>query len=90
MAVSAAVVTVGTTPTLLTGSESDALLGSHIVVNNTSAVTVYIGGSAVTIATGFPVAAGVTTVRFELGPNEAMYGVVAAATAAVAAIRVGV
>lgn len=59
-------------------------------MNNTSAVTVFVGGPAVTITTGFPIAAGVVSVRLELGPGEALYGVVTAATAAVPVLRTGV
>lgn len=90
MAVSAAVVTVATTATALTSTEADSMIGSQIVVNNTSAVTVFLGGSGVTTATGYPLAAGIVSPRFELGPNEALFGVVTAATAAVSVLRTGV
>lgn len=89
MAVSSGQVTVGTTPTLLSAAETDSSAGEQIVVNNSGAVSVYLGGPTVSTATGYALAAGVVSPRLELGTGEALYAVVAAATSTLGVLRTG-
>lgn len=90
MAVSARVVTVATTATRLdTVSESDRSTSSFAFYNGSDA-TVYVGGSTVTTATGLPVPTLSWSPGFELEANEAMYGIVAAATKDVRVIETSV
>lgn len=90
MAVLAASVTVATTATLLTGTDSGGVTsGQSILVKvPTGGATVYLGSSAVTTTVGFPVAAG-EAYAFDLGANETLYGVVATGTQAVNVLRAG-
>jgi hypothetical protein len=91
MAVVAASVTVATTATLLSASsETDHASGQSVMVKvPTGGATVYIGGSGVTSAAGFPVAAGEAT-AFDLSPEDALYGITASGTQAVNVLRTGV
>lgn len=96
MAVSAAPVTVATTATLLSGTDSGyGGTGAHpdgmsvLVKVPTGGSTVYVGASDVTTATGYPVAAG-EAIAFDLGKNDALYGRVASGTQAVNVLRTGV
>lgn len=91
MAVSAVSVTVATTATQLSAaSETDRASGHSVLVKVPSGgATVYIGGSGVTTAAGYPVAAG-EAFSFDLSPGDDLYGVVAADTQAVNVLRTGV
>jgi hypothetical protein len=73
--------TVTTTASLLvTVANSDG----GLLVNNTSSVIVYLGGSGVTAAAGFPVAANSTVVVPTIaGVSLQLYAVAASTTAAV-------
>ena len=92
MAINHALVSVGTTATLLTvataGGGKD---GSTICIQNPSGgQAVYLGGAGVTVASyGFILAAG-TSISIELNQDEAVYGVVTATTQSVAVLRQGV
>lgn len=52
---------------------SGSNLNRSVVINNPSAQGVYLGGSAVTTATGFLLASG-ATVTLALGPADVVYG----------------
>lgn len=91
MAVIAASVTVATTATELSGSDSGGSTSGQTVLVKVPAggATVYVGGSGVTTADGFPIAAGESQ-KFDLAGGEQIYGIVAATTQAVNVIRTGV
>jgi hypothetical protein len=90
MAVKTAQITVGATPTALSGSETDKPLadGMSIAVKNASQFTLYVGGPDVTTTSGWPLGAGEKE-SYDLGPRDALYGVVASGTITVATLRVG-
>lgn len=70
-------VTVATTATLI---YTAPLAGnSRVLIRNPSAVSVYVGPSGVTTATGFEIAAG-DSLGINLSYGDTIYGVVAAAT----------
>lgn len=70
-------VTVGTSATLIYTAPI-ANMG-RVVVRNPSTVSVYVGPSGVTTATGFEIAAG-DALGINLALGDTLYGVVAAAT----------
>lgn len=76
MAVTAAQVSVGTTATLLSASDTDNISGQALVVKVTSAATapVFLGPANVTTTTGFEVAIG-GSISLDLGQGETLYGV---------------
>jgi hypothetical protein len=61
---------------------------SLIIYNNSSSVTIYIGGSNVTSASGFPVPAGTYSPPIDAGPKMIVYGRTAASTADVRVLEV--
>lgn len=76
-------VTVGTTATALNTQPVGRRRRRSIAIRNIGATTLYLGGSTVTTADGYPVDAG-NELTYDLMPTEQIYGVVAAAgTAAV-------
>ena len=90
MALEGARVSVGTTPTLLSGSPGDSTSGSRITVRNPSAtVAVDLGDSTVATGAGYELAAGAVA-TFTLDPEDPLYGVVVAATQSVHVLRTGV
>ena len=89
MAISSAQVSVTTSATLLSSTDTDGISGSSLSLVNQGSQTVYLGASGVTTATGFPLAAGASW-SADLAPGEALYGIVAATTATVGVIRTGV
>ncbi|MFF0183551.1 hypothetical protein [Streptomyces sp. NPDC005244] len=91
MAVVGAAVSVATTATLLSGADGDNVAGQSIYVTNAGANPIFLGGSGVTTATGYPVAAGASLPwAVALGVGEALYGIVAAATESAKVLRTGV
>jgi hypothetical protein len=90
MATKAAAVTVANTPTslIIASPQADSVSGADIAVRNTSAVTVFLGGAAVTTSTGFPLFAG-ESVSMSIG-EDAVYGIVVTSTAVVSVLMVGV
>jgi hypothetical protein len=78
MAVTAAQVSVGTTATLLSASDTDNISGQALVVKVPSAATapVFLGPANVTATTGFEVAIG-GSISLDLGQGESLYGVAA-------------
>lgn len=77
-------VTVATTATLIFTAP---LAGnSRVLIRNPTAVSVYVGGSGVTTATGFEIAAG-DSLGINLSYGDAIYGVVAASTQVVYTIQ---
>jgi len=92
MAIRHAIVSVGTSATLLTVAlEGGGKDGSTILVQNpTGGQAVFIGGSGVTTASyGYKLAID-STITIELNQDEALYAVVAATTQSVAVLRQGV
>ena len=89
MAVEAAAVSVTTTATLLSVTESDYVGGAAYAVTVPSGgSTVYLGGSGVTTGQGFPLTAG-NTVSMDLDKGEALYGIVGAGSQTVNVLRQG-
>lgn len=96
MAVNAASVTVATTVTQLTttdpgyggtGTHPD---GQSIVIKvPAGGQVVYLGGPAVTSASGYPLAAG-ESFTADLAPGDVLFGIVAATTQVVNVLRTGV
>jgi hypothetical protein len=84
MAVSA-VVTVGTTATLLTPTIDPALSDATVTLRNAGAAAVFIGGPGVTTANGYTLAVG-GIVQFYDDPSP-IWGIVAAATQNVEVLR---
>ena len=92
MAINHAIVSVGTTATLLTVAASGGGKdGSTILIQNPSGgQAVYIGGAGVTTSSyGFILAVN-SNMSIELNQDEAVYGVVASSTQSVAVLRQGV
>lgn len=79
MPVSSAVVSVGTAATALSTGGRDMTDIAAVAVYNAGANIIYLGGLNVTTATGLPLAVGATA-TFDLAFNDALYGIVAAAT----------
>lgn len=88
MAVSTAAVSAATSATALHAIDADL---SGIEVQNVGASTVYVGGSDVTTANGYPVAAGASWYPPQpLAAGERVYGIVASGTVEVRVLRLGV
>jgi hypothetical protein len=88
-------ITVDTTVggTLITRGQGDTgALGtsdfSATIKNTHATATVYLGGSGVTTATGYPLAAGDVIDLGDLGTDDAVYGIVTTSTAVVAVLEV--
>jgi hypothetical protein len=84
MPITSTVVTVGTSPTLLSDGGSGDL--HTVVVRNDSGVTLYIGGSTVAVASGLQVPTA-STFTLDLANADALFGVVAAATQPIQVLR---
>lgn len=69
-------VTVTTSPTLISRSGSE--LGP-VLIKNTGAAAVYLGGATVATTTGYELAAA-ETISLMLAADEALYGIVASGT----------
>lgn len=87
MAVKPRQVTVGTTATELTGTDTDTRTGHAILVRPAAAV--FVGGPGVTTADGYPLAAGVE-LALDLGTGERLFAVAASGTVSVSVLRTGV
>ena len=90
MALSHAIVSVGTTATLLSSSTAGRDGQTVLVQNPSGGATVYLGGTGVTTSSyGFILEGGVAF-AIDLQDNESLYGVVASSTQSVSVIRQGV
>lgn len=90
MAVVAASITVGTAATQLSSTTDDSAFGHGLLVKvPAGGQTVFLGGSGVTAAAGYPLAAG-ESFTADLTPGDALFAVVAATTQAVNVLRTGV
>lgn len=90
MAVQSTKITVTTTPTPLTTETTDSVAGYSVTfLVPAGGQTVYVGGSGVTAAQGFPITAG-TAMAFEMDTPEVAYAVVATGTQAVNCLWRGV
>lgn len=66
----------------------DSGLGSSIVLFNSGALSVFVGGSTVTAATGTPVGAGSWSPSLDLNPGDGLYGIVASGSSDVRVLEV--
>lgn len=89
MAVEGAQVSVGTTETELTGSQTDTIAGQSLVAINKGAASVFLGGTGVTTSTGFELAAG-ESVSLDVNQGEQLFGIVGSGTQDVHVLRIGV
>jgi hypothetical protein len=90
MAIQVRQVTVGTTATPLTGSDTDYKPGSSIIVQAPAGNTLWVGGPDVnTTNTGWVVSAG-TTFAIDIVGSDVLYGVIAAGTDTALVMRSGV
>lgn len=87
MSTSNASLSVATTATRLDDAVNTRAT-SGLLVTNTGASTVYLGGAAVTTTTGTPLAAG-GSASFDLRSGDVLYGVVAAGTNTVMTLQIG-
>ena len=76
MAISSGLVSVAVTATVLHSGDGD---GDAVNVINNGAAVVFVGGSGVTTAAGFPVAAG-ASLSLEVPAGKSVYGIVSAGT----------
>lgn len=91
MATRSSIITVTTTATRLApGSDTDNPGYRDLAIQNTSAVTIYLGGADVTTATGFPLVAGASLTLDDVQPGSLPHAIVATATATLALLEVGV
>lgn len=91
MAVASAQVTVSnaSATSIVTGADTDNIQGLSVAVRNAdAAITVYLGGSAVTSATGFALLAG-ATIAVDLQPAETLYGRAASGSPVVHVLKTG-
>jgi hypothetical protein len=89
MAVRSAAVTVGIAATLLNTGTDTGPSGSSVTVVNASAGDVFVGGPDVTTANGVRLAAG-GSLSADLTEGEHLHAIVAAGTADVRVLHVGV
>lgn len=91
MATAARAVTVTTTATRLDSDNDndDAQVGQAFCLYNNGAATVYIGGSGVTTAAGYPLAAG-EHMTFDVSNADLTFGIVASGTVEVRVLETGV
>lgn len=90
MATRSRVVTIGTTPTVIVGTDTDSnTTHRDLAIRNDSAVTVYLGGPDVTTSNGFPILAG-ESMAFDGLNITATPHAVAAEAVAVRVLEVGV
>lgn len=89
MAVASTQVPVGTAPVELSAPSADHVGGSSVAIQAPVAAVLYVGGPAVTAATGWPIAAG-QTLAMDLGTQDRLYGVLASGTGTAYVLRVGV
>jgi hypothetical protein len=83
MAVQASVVTVLTTPTLIASGLGCTLQDRRTVLLTGASAALFIGGTEVTTAAGFPMADAAAQIALELGPGDSVFGIVATGSATV-------
>lgn len=86
MAVVAAQVAVSTTATKLSADSDGG--GASLLVQAPNGATLYVGGSTVTSAAGFPIPAG-QTLSVDLPSFDELYGVLASGSGTASILRVG-
>ena len=79
MAIKSAVVSVTTSATQLNSADADGIAGESVVIANAGASSIFLGGSAVTAAAGFPLAAG-ATIALTLDGGENIFAITASGT----------
>ena len=75
MAIKTKSTAVSTTAVAITLADTDITAKGFATIKNSGASTVYIGGAAVTTATGFPLAPGAQLDFIELKNNETLYAI---------------
>lgn len=86
MAIDSAAVSVGTTATVVHTFASEI---ESIVVYNNGSATIFLGSSADTTSTGFPLAAG-ASLALKGSVGEVLYGIVASSTVEARVLRQGI
>jgi hypothetical protein len=76
MAITGSRVSVAVAATALSTADAD---GSTVLVKNAGSSSIFLGGAAVTIATGYELLAG-ESVAVQMAATETLYGIVAAST----------
>ena len=90
MAVQQAQVTVGTTATELSATQTDHTGGESLLITAPAAVTLYLGdGNVTSTAYGYALAAG-TSIGITLDAGEQLFAAVASGTATAYVLRQGV
>ena len=79
MAIKSKSTTVGTTAVAITLADTDRTSDGFATILNWGAVSCFIGDSAVTVATGFPLAPGAKIDLIELKNTEVLYAICNAA-----------
>lgn len=87
MAVQHQRITASTTATAVAATNSDAV--QSLVLRNSGATDVVLGGTGVTATTGYTLAAGVALGRIEIAAGEQLF-VIAATTGTLEVLRLGV
>lgn len=87
MAVVAAQVAVSTTAALLSADADGG--GASVLVQAPAGSALFVGGSAVTSSTGFPIPAGATLSVDLPGPNDQLFGILASGTGTASVLRTG-
>lgn len=91
MATTQTVVSVTTTPTAINSTaDTGGIMGQSSLAYNDGAVTVYLGGSNVTTANGYPFPAGASLTIDAVSGDDVVYGVVASGTCNVRLVTLGV
>ena len=79
MAIKSAVVSVGTAAVQLNAPDADSQAGESVVIYNAGTAAIYLGGSAVTSAAGFPLG-GSATIAITLDGGENIFAIAASGT----------
>lgn len=88
MSVSQQAVSVGTAATRLDPITDGTIPKGSCAIRNNGAAIVYIGASGVTTANGYPLDPG-REMSADLGPGDALYGIVASGTVECRVVEVG-
>ncbi|MGH9652590.1 MAG: hypothetical protein ACRD6B_03895 [Bryobacteraceae bacterium] len=79
---------VRTVPTLIASSEQGSTNApASVLLKNLSAVSVFLGGPAVTVASGYPFAATDPPIGIDLWGGNDLYAIVASGTALIAVLQ---
>lgn len=79
MAINSKIVSVTTTAGQLNSADADSQAGESVVIYNAGTASIYLGGSAVTSAAGFPLG-GSATIALTLDGGENIFAITASGT----------